>query len=165
MNDYVYIGRIVNTHGIKGEIRILSDFKYKDRVFKENVKIYIGDEKQEEIITSYRHHKVFEMITMKGYNDINMVLKFMKKKVYVKRETLGLDNKDYLDEDLINLDVKFEDGRKGKLIDIENNGGNNKTFIILLDGKKVLVPYHKDFIINIDLKNKLIELKVVEGLL
>ena len=39
---YIYIGKIVNTHGLKGEIRILSDFKYKDLIFKDNFKIYIG---------------------------------------------------------------------------------------------------------------------------
>ena len=50
MDEYVYIGKIVNTHGIKGELRLLSDFKYKDRVFLENRKIYIGEDKIEETI-------------------------------------------------------------------------------------------------------------------
>ena len=43
-DDLVYIGKIVNTHGIKGELRLLSDFKYKDRVFLQGRRIYIGDE-------------------------------------------------------------------------------------------------------------------------
>ena len=38
--EYIYVGKIVNTHGIKGEIRILSDFKYKNEIFKENFKLY-----------------------------------------------------------------------------------------------------------------------------
>ena len=58
---YVYIGKIVNTHGIKGELRILSDFKYKDKVFKSNMLIYIGKDKIEEKIVSYRKHKNFDM--------------------------------------------------------------------------------------------------------
>ena len=41
--DYVYIGKIVNTHGIKGELRILSNFDKKEHVFKPNFKIYIGN--------------------------------------------------------------------------------------------------------------------------
>ena len=44
--EYIYIGDIVNTHGIKGELRILSDFKYKENVFKKNFKIYIGKTKK-----------------------------------------------------------------------------------------------------------------------
>ena len=54
--EYLYIGKIVNTHGIRGEIRILSNFKYKDRVFKKDIPIYIGKEKDREVISSYRHH-------------------------------------------------------------------------------------------------------------
>jgi tRNA G18 (ribose-2'-O)-methylase SpoU len=67
---YVLIGKIVNTHGLKGEVRILSSFKYKDRVFKPDMNIYIGKNKINEVINSYRHHKIFEMITMNGYNNI-----------------------------------------------------------------------------------------------
>ena len=39
--EYVKIGKIVNTHGIKGELRIRSDFEYKDRVFKKGFILYI----------------------------------------------------------------------------------------------------------------------------
>ena len=70
---YVLIGRLVNTHGLKGEVRILSSFKYKDKVFKKGMKIYIGKDKVCEEITGYRYHKIFDMITMEGYNDINPV--------------------------------------------------------------------------------------------
>ena len=73
--EYIYIGKIVNTHGIKGELRLLSNFKYKNKVFLQNRKIYIGEEKKEEMIKSYRHHKIFEMITLYGYDSINEVLK------------------------------------------------------------------------------------------
>ena len=43
---FINIGKIVNTHGIKGELRILSDFKYKDKVFKKDFKFYIGKDKE-----------------------------------------------------------------------------------------------------------------------
>ena len=73
---YVLIGKIVNTHGLKGEVRILSSFKYKDKVFKKDMNIYIGKDKINEKIVTYRYHKIFDMITMKGYNDINQILKY-----------------------------------------------------------------------------------------
>lgn len=165
MDEYVYIGKIVNTHGIKGELRLLSDFKYKDRVFLENRKIYIGEDKIEETISSYRHHKVFDMITLKGYTNINEVLKYLKKEVYVKRYDLSLNTDDYLDDDLIGMKVLLDTGETGRVVAITNNGGNNKTFELLINGKKVFVPYHKDFIKNINLDNKIIELNTIEGLL
>ena len=165
MNEYVYVGKIVNTHGIKGELRLLSDFKYKDRVFLENRRIYIGEDYHEEVIASYRHHKVFDMITLKGYSNINEVLKFLKKNVYVKRYDLSLSTDDYLDEDLVGLKAILDSGETGVVVAVTNNGGNNKTIELLVDGKKVMIPFHKDFIKNINLDNKLIELKMVEGLI
>ena len=83
---YVLIGKIVNTHGLKGEVRILSEFRYKDRVFVPGMKIYIGKDKQEEEIVSYRHHKIFEMIMIKGYYDIDEVLKYKGEYVFVNKE-------------------------------------------------------------------------------
>ena len=105
MNNYVCIGKIVNTHGIKGELRILSDFEYKDKVFKNNVSLYVGSLKKEYVINSYRHHKIFEMVTFKGYNNINEVLELKGQLVYVNRSILKINEDDYLLNDLIGMEV------------------------------------------------------------
>ena len=88
--ENIYIGKIVNTHGIKGELRILSNFDKKDKVFIPSTEILIGKEKISETINTYRHHKEFEMITLKGYSNINDVLKYKGKPVYIKRQNLNL---------------------------------------------------------------------------
>jgi len=103
--DYIYLGKIVNTHGIKGEVRILSNFDKKELVFRKGFNIYIGANYQKEVIDTYRVHKNYDMITMVGINDINDVLKYKGAKVYIKREDLNLDNNDYLLQDLIGLKV------------------------------------------------------------
>ena len=100
MSEFVYIGRIVNTQGIKGELRLLSDFEKKERIFKPNIQIFIGKEKQSETIKNYRHHKQFDMITLEGYQDINEVLKYKGQNVFVKREVLNLKEEEYRYEDL-----------------------------------------------------------------
>lgn len=104
----IKIGKIVNTHGIKGELRLLSKFPYKDKVFINNMTIYI-DKKDKEIINTYRKHKNFDMITLKDYNNINEVLKYKGKNVYVNDSDIKLDNNKYLDEELIGLNVIYED--------------------------------------------------------
>jgi 16S rRNA processing protein RimM len=78
---------------------------------------------------------------------------------------LSLGNEDYLDEDIIGLDVLLDTGEKGTVLGITNNGGNNKTLELLINGKKVYVPYHKDFIKKIDLDKKIMELTTIEGLI
>ncbi|MDE5539223.1 MAG: ribosome maturation factor RimM, partial [Bacilli bacterium] len=55
--EYVYLGKIVNTHGIKGEVRVLSDFERKDLVFKKGFALFIGEKKEKHIINTYRRHK------------------------------------------------------------------------------------------------------------
>ncbi len=160
---YVLIGKIVNTHGLKGEIRILSSFKYKNKVFIPNMKIYIGKSKTEEVITTYRHHKIFEMITMEGYHDIDEVLKYKGDYVFINREDLTLEKNEYLDEDIIGLDV-YTDGKSlGKVLKIENHNGN-EILIVKNDDKNYLIPYNFDIIQDINLDSKTMNVKNIPGL-
>ncbi len=160
---YVLIGKIVNTHGLKGEIRILSDFKYKHKVFVPDMKIYIGKDKTEEVITTYRHHKIFEMITMDGYDNIDEVLKYKGDYVFINREDLHLDKNEYLDEDIIGLDVYTDDRCLGKVRKIENHNGN-EILIVKNINKNYLIPYNFDIILNINLDSKIINVKNIPGL-
>ena len=163
--EYIYIGKIVNTHGIKGELRLLSNFKYKNKVFLQNRKIYIGEDKKEEMIKSYRHHKIFEMITLYGYDNINEVLKFLNKGVFVKKSDLDLSDKEFLDEDLINLNIIFNNKEVGRVVAIRQINPKNKVIEAVINDKTTLIPYHDDFIRNIDLENKVIEMNLIEGMI
>lgn len=163
--EYIYIGKIVNTHGIKGELRILSDFEYKERIFKKGFNLYIGKEKKKEQINTYRHHKEFEMVTFNEYNNINQVLKYLKENVYILKEDLNLKEDEYLEKELIGFDVVDNNEVVGKVINIEKTSPTNKIMEINYRGKRVLLPYHKDFILKLDLQNKKIEVKLIEGMI
>ena len=158
----IKIGKIVNTHGIKGELRLLSKFPYKDKVFINNMTIYI-DKKDKEIINTNRKHKNFDMITLKDYNNINEVLKYKGKNVYVNDSDIKLDNNKYLDEELIGLNVIYEDNNKGTIVDIERY---DKTvlFNIKNNDKEYLIPYNDNIIDKIDINNKRIYIKDIKGL-
>jgi 16S rRNA processing protein RimM len=93
---YIFIGRIVNTHALKGEVRIVSDFEFKDRIFKENTLLYIGENKDKEIIETYRKHKQFDMVKFKGIDYINDVLKYKGSKVYIDESILNLKDDEIL---------------------------------------------------------------------
>lgn len=158
--EYVYIGKLVNTHGIKGEVKILSNFEYKDKVFVAGMNFYIGENKEKVTVNSYRHHKVFDMVTFKEYNYINDVLKFKGKLVYVLKPDLALDNNSILDRDYIGMNAYYEGVLVGKVKDIIDNNG----YKLMLIGTK-FVPFNKEFISSVSVtKNELI-LKNVEGLL
>lgn len=158
--EYVCIGKLVNTHGIRGEVKLLSNFEYKDKAFVVGMNFYIGEDKEKVTVNSYRHHKVFDMVTFKEYNYINDVLKFKNKLVYVLKPDLALDNNSILDRDYIGMNAYYEGMLIGKVKDIIDNNG----YKLMLIGTKY-VPFNKEFINSVSVtKNELI-LKNVEGLL
>ena len=161
--EYIYIGKIVNTHGIKGEIRILSDFKYKDRILKPGKTIYIGKDKTKEKITSYRFHKIFDMITLEGINNINDVLKYKGKNIFTTKEDLNLKENEFLDEDLIGLDVLVNGKKVGTIKDYLKD--KQDKIIVNKEKKDYLVPFNYDIIENINFKEKSISIKDIKGLL
>ena len=152
----------VNTHGLKGEVRLLSDFEYKKRVFKKNFKIYIGRSKDEVVINTYRVHKEYDMLTFEGLTSIDDVIIYKGDKVYINRDDLKI--KGYFNEDLIGLSVYNNDKYIGKVEYIMKN----KTYNILVvteDENKNLIPNISEFISNIDLENKRIDVKEIPGLI
>lgn len=154
MNKIV-IGKYVNTHGIKGEIRIKSNFKYKDKVFKKGNEIIID---KPYIINSYRIHKGYDMVTLEGINSINDVINLKNSLVYIEREKY-LNNEEYLDEDLIGFSVYCNQELVGNVSNILRINDNKK--LIEIDSK--LIPF--ELIINIDLENKSIFINYLEGLI
>lgn len=158
--DLVYVGKIVNTHGIKGELRIKSDFEKKDLVFKVGGKIII--DKEEHFIRSYRVHKVFDMITIDELDNINDVLCYVGKNVYVSRDSLKLSKKDYLLSDLIGLNVVFNDKVYGIVKDYSNDV--NPLLQIEYD-TNYFIPINSNYIIDVDLENKKIIVDDILGLI
>lgn len=157
--DFLYLGKIVNTHGIKGEIRIVSDFKYKEEVFKKGSNLYIGRDKVKEEINSYRVHKNYDMVTLVGINDINDVLKYKGKEVYINRDEHKFEGIIY--EDLIGLEVYSEDELIGNVTDIMKSTAHP----ILVVGEDKFIPFIDEFILNVDVDKKRIDVKLIEGLI
>ena len=155
--EKVLVGKYVSTHGIKGEIRIKSNFKYKNKVFIVGNKIYINN--QEYIINSYRIHKEYDMITLKGFDNINQVLPFKGSNVYINKDDLKLNNNEYLDSDLIGMSNYINNDYKGKVTDINYLNKNKKLLVI----NSRLVPF--ELIKEIDFNNSRIIIEEVDGLL
>ena len=108
--DFIYIGKLINTHALKGEVRIISDFEYKTLVFKKNNNLYIGEDKIKVTIETYRKHKNYDMVKFKEYNDILEVSVFKGKKVYALRDEIEFGDK-ILDSDLINLKCIYKQAK------------------------------------------------------
>lgn len=163
MKEFVFIGRIVNTHGIKGELRLLSDFERKECVFKPRMVVYIGKELEEETIKSYRPHKCFDMIILEGYDNINEVLKYKEKNVYIKRNSLDLKKNEYLYEDLPGLKIVENEKVLGKIKEIMYNKAN---ILLYIEGEKnFYIPLNSEYIEKVDIEKGIVYTKGGESLI
>ncbi len=159
---YIYIGDVVNTHGLKGEVRLVSNFEYKKRVFKKNFKLYIGRSKDEVVINTYRVHKEYDMLTFNDLTSIDDVIIYKGDKVYINRDDLKI--KGFFNEDLIGLDVFNEDKYIGKVEFVMKNKAHS-ILVVTEDDKKNLIPNIPEFVTKIDLESKRIDIKAIEGLI
>lgn len=157
----VLVGKIVSTHGIKGEIKILSDFQFRDKVFKVGKKLLVDDSVYE--IKSYRHHKNFEMVTLNDYHDINDVLFLMKKKVYIDEEELELDDTEVLDEELVTYEVLTVDGSKGIIKEIFLASPENKIMRVEFD-REILIPLKSPMVKEINKSKKQVIVELLSGM-
>ncbi len=152
MKTYIKVGKIINTFGIKGELKVLSDFEFKDRIFTNDFALFIGDNKIKETINNHRVHKGLDLILLNNYSNINEVLKYKNKIIYIDKDDLKLNPGEYLLSDLINFDVYDNDKIIGKVIDYEKNKAY--SLLKIMGEKTFYIPNIPDFIIDIDFKDK-----------
>lgn len=159
------IGKITTTHGIKGELKIinLSDF---DR-FKANDKVYIIYEEQEISLTveKVRSHKNYLIVKFKEYNNINDVLKYKGLIVYSK-ERAKLSENEFYHEDLIGLNVYTNTNLYlGIVQDVIELPHGHILEVDSKETKRVLIPFVSEFIVEVNISNKKIIIKPIEGLI
>ncbi len=146
---FIYIGKVTNTHALKGEIRILSNFEFKSKVFTKGFKLYVGHLKTEETIETYRRHKQYDMVKFVGIDSINDVIKYKGASVFINEEDLNLSDDEILTEELIGMKVYNDNSLVGNITEYREDNGNKN---IRVNDK--LIPFNKDFISKIDKQNK-----------
>ena len=158
------IGKITNTHGIKGEVKIynLSDF---NRFFVGN-EIYVmldKDIKKTFVIERVRSQANLFIVKFKGFDSINDILPY--KGLYVYSDTKPeLDEDDFHYDDLLDKAVYTEDGLHiGKVLSLVSVPQGHILEIEKVNGKKALVPFVSEFVI--DIEDEKIIIRPIEGLL
>lgn len=161
MNEMIYIGKTVSTFGIKGELKVISDFEKCDKAYKIGNKILINN--IEHVISGIRYHKNYILLEIDNLKNINDILKYVGFNIYIKRLDLHLEENEFLYKDLINSDVIDNDGSNlGKII--ETRQGVN-LLIKVKGSKEFYIPYVDEYIISFDLNNKKLYTKNVKDLI
>ncbi|MED3953883.1 ribosome maturation factor RimM [Priestia aryabhattai] len=164
------VGKIVNTHGVKGEIRIVSTTDFADERYEKGNKLYIFKEKQSEpvevTVASHRRHKNFDLLTFEGYHNVNDVEQYKNCEVKIPEEQLtGLEDGEFYFHEIIGCTVKTEDGVEVGTVKEILTPGANDVWVVKKGGKEVLIPYIDDVVQSIDIEEKEIVITVMEGLL
>lgn len=160
MEDYFYLGYFTTTHGIKGELKLKSPFAFCDEVIKPNTNLYIGKSKIKEKIKTVRLHKGFYLVLFENYNNINEVLKYIGKEVYLKKD--DLPTKEKLKEKILGFKVLYNNQDLGIVTSFLNRGLENE--LIEID-HKILIPFIDNFVKKIDLNNEVLLVDKIEGLI
>lgn len=153
MNELVIIGKTVSTFGIKGELKVISDFEKIDSAFLVNKKIIINN--IEHTITSVRKHKNYILLGIDNLDNINLVLEYVGYNVYIKKLDLNLKEDEYLYSDLIDAQVIDDDGSNlGKIIEVV--GGSSSDLIKIKGEYEFLLPINTPYVKLFDKSKKIL---------
>lgn len=168
MEQLFQVGIISSTHGVRGEVKVFptTDDVKRFKKLKE-VLIDTGKECLTLQIESVKFFKQFAILKFKDYNNIDDIVKYKGKSLWVRRENAVKLNKDeYFVADLIGLKVISDDQSfAGILKDVMKTGANDVYVVESTDGKEVLIPAIRDCIWHVDFEKEEMLVHLLDGLL
>lgn len=170
MTEYLNVGKIVNTHGIRGEVRVISQTDFPEERYQKGAKLVLfreGKEPLELTVAGHRKHKNFDLLTFEGYPNINDVEPLRDGILKVSMEDLSeLEENEFYYHEIIGLTVVEADGTViGKIKEILSPGANDVWVVQRKGQKDALIPYIESVVKHIDLANKVVTVEIPEGLL
>lgn len=168
--SYIAIGKAINTHGLKGEIKIQSWSDFDDERYRVDNTLWLWHNETYTAVkvATYRRHKNFVLASFAEYQDINLIEKFKGCLICIEeKERKPLPAGTYYRTDMIGLRAEDEDNHVlGTIIDVEEtNGAQHNLRLKKEDGKTCLIPNIPQFVKQIDVKAGRIVIAVVKGLL
>lgn len=160
----IKLGKIVDTHALKGELKIKSSFDHKDKAFKNHQELVLEDDKLLTVDT-HRVHKNLDMLKFKEINSYDDAIKLKNKVVYIYKDSLNLKDNEYTKAELIGFTAIISDKNCGKLIDFIEIASSKELLLIKNNNKNYYYPYEKELVLKVDLLKKEIHLEYIEGLI
>lgn len=167
--EYISVGKILNFHGIKGEAKV--GFSKGQEDFLEKLKVVYIQQNSEYIekeISGLRFHKKLALIKFKGIDSINDLMPYKGCLIFIEKSFIreNLQEDEFLIDELTGLDIVDIQGNKiGVAVGVSNNGVNDFISVKSRTKKICLVPFVKDLVTEVDIKNKKITINNIEGLI
>ena len=167
--NYFNVGKIVNTQGLQGEMRVLSVTDFAEERFKKGNILALFDKKDQFVmdveIASHRKVKNFDIIKFKGMYHINDIERFRDFTLQVREEDLtDLEDGEFYYHEIIGLEVYENDVLLGRIKEILQPGAND-VWVVKRKGKRdLLLPYIPPVVLGIDIEQGRVDVEIPEGL-
>ena len=174
MIEYLRIGVITTSFGLKGEFKVFSTTDDINR-FKSINQVYIISDNDYNLLSTDNESYKKEVVNVKFLNDkvvlqlkdidtIEKVTKLINKSIYIKRQdAVSLKENEYYVADIIDKELILDGKVISKVKDLMFTG-SNANLIANVNGKEILIPMIDDFVEKIDLQNNKIYIKTIDGL-
>lgn len=165
------VGKIVNTHGIRGELKVVPSTDFPEERFKKGSSLFIVHPERQTltdvIVESAREHKGMYIVKLQGFDHINMVEQFKGSALKIRKESLQeLPPDEYYYYEIIGCTVVTEQEEViGKISEILSPGANDVWVVQRETGKPVLLPVIDDVILFVDVPNKRVKINLMDGLI
>lgn len=159
----INIGKVVTTHGVRGDIKVYPHTNVED-MFGKLKKIYIGEEEYK--ISSVKYAKGCPVLNIDGLITLETAQKLIGKPVFADENSLPkLEEDSFYLKDIIGcIAIDEQGGKIGEITDVIFTGANDVYEITTESGRKILVPAVKEFILDVKIKDKKITVKLIEGM-
>jgi len=165
------VGKIVNTHGIRGELKIMPQTDFPEERFRKGSQLLIERPGQRGVVPvtveAARPHKQMYIVKLAGFDNINDVLSFKNSLLRVsEKDLVELGEGEYYFYEIIGCTVVTDEGRTlGKISEILRPGANDVWVVERPQGKPVYIPYIDDVVLDVDVAQKRVTVHVLEGLI
>ncbi len=168
MTDYFVIGKIVNTQGIRGDVRVLPQTDDITRFEKlTTIEIFRDNGSSRELtIEKVWYHKNFVILKFLEIKDMNDAEKIKDYFIRIDRaDAVPLEEDEYFIADLIGVEVVTDEGEKlGVIKDVITTGAND-VYVVKTDGKDVLIPAIGQCVLNVNIKERVMTVHLMKGLI
>ena len=160
IEKYIEAGRIVNTHGVAGEVKI-EVWLDSPEFLKKFKRIFVGG--NEIKVISSRTHKDFLLAKLEGVSDVNTAMTLKGKTVFIDRSDAKLPKGAYFLQDIVGASVIDELGKEiGKITEIMETPAS-RVYVVQGESEH-LIPAVPEFILSADAENAIVKVHMIEGL-
>ena len=160
IKEYLEIGKITSTHGIKGEVRVQPEFMKKFKT------LYFDKKGEKPVSVSCRPNGNMVIMKMQGVDTVEEASKYREKILYMKSSDAKLPEGTWFIQELIDckvVDADDENISYGILSDVSETGAND-VWHITKDGKEYLIPAIPSVVISTDVVEGIIKIRPLKGI-